>query len=315
MKQISGTAVSMTAVIACLLCTACPSGPPGTIEDSLSAAGMKRTFLVHLPADVDAEARLPLVIALHSFTGTGRSMEATTGFSALADSEGFIVAYPDGRQRVWNANPGAPSSISGPPADDVAFIAALIDRCVDEYGADPRRVYVTGASNGGLMTHRVACELTDRLAAAASVMITHPAGWQDHEQPTAPVPFLIIHGVDDPFFPWDGGTVNEGPFHMTDYLSVEETVAFWVNNNHAVSPPVETTLPDLDPNDGTTVFRWAYAAGDTGAEVTLYGVNGGGHTWPGNSDTPAQFVFGKTSHDIDATRVIWDFLKPHAHAQ
>jgi len=156
------------------------------------------------------------------------------------------------------------------------------------------------------MTHRVACELTDKLAAAASVMITLPV---NYEAPARPLPFLIIQGVADPFFPWQGGSVNEGPFRQTQYLSAEDTVAFWVNHNNAVSTPVETQLPDADPKDGTTVFRRVYEANPPGAEVVFYGINGGGHTWPGSSNTWPTFLVGATSHDIDATRVIWDFLK------
>jgi len=93
----------------------------GTVKDCLKVNGMQRTFLVHVPPGLAVKAKPPLVIAMHPFTGTGQGMEQLTGFSALADSEGFIVAYPDGRQWVWNANPANPSSILGSPADDVAL--------------------------------------------------------------------------------------------------------------------------------------------------------------------------------------------------
>ena len=162
------------------------------------------------------------------------------------------------------------------------------------------------------MTHRVACELTDKLAAAASVMITLPVGWQDHEKPSKPLPFLMIQGTADPFFPWQGGTVNEGPFRQGEYLSAEESVGFWVTEDMAVSPPAETNLPDADPNDGTTVFRDIFAPGTEGAEVDFYGINGGCHTWPGSADTCLEFLVGRTSQDINATQVIWDFFKAHA---
>ena len=296
----------------CLLFTSCPGPSAGTVGDSLTVNGLRRTYLVHVPPALGAKAKLPLLIAMHPFTGTGQTMEELTGFSALADSENFIVAYPDGHQRVWNANPADPSSILGPPADDIAFISALIDHVIDEYGADPDHVYVTGASSGGLMTHRVACELTDKLAGAASVMITLPAGWQDYEVPSRPLPILIVQGVDDPFFPWQGGLVNEGPFRQTRYLSAEDTVAFWVSHDDAISTPVETQLPDVDLHDGTTVFRRNYEANPTGAEIVFYGINGGGHTWPGSADTCLAFLVGATSQDINASQVIWDFLKTQA---
>jgi len=272
---------------------------------------MNRTFLLHVPPAYNGTAKLPLVVALHPFTGTGAAMEQMTQFSVLADEENFLVAYPDGHQRVWNANPASPSSIVGAPADDVAFIGALIDRLVASRAADADRVYVVGASSGGLMAHRTACELTDRLAAAASVMITLPKGWGNHEKLLRPLPFLMVQGTADPFFPWQGGTVNEGPFRKTEYQSAQESIGFWVNQNGAVTPPSETNLPDTAPADGTTVFRDAYSAGRDSAEVLFYGVNGGGHTWPGSADTWFAFLVGRTSQDLNATRVIWDFFKTH----
>jgi len=295
----------------CLTCTSCPRPSPGTTKECIVVGGLKRTYLLHLPAAFDGKSQLPLVIVLHPFTGTGRTVENLTGFSTLADSENFIAAYPDGRQRVWNANPADPSSIVGPPGDDVAFVAGLIDHLIETYNADPDRVYVTGASSGGLMTHRVACELTPKLAAAASVMITLPVNWQEHETPAKPLPFLIVQGVADPFFPWQGGTVNEGPFRQTEYRSAEETAAFWVYHNDALSPPVETNLPDTDPKDGTTAFRRVYAAPPGGAEVVFYGIEGGGHTWPCSADTGLGFLVGLTSQDLCATQIIWDFFKTH----
>ena len=303
----------MTLVLG-VLCSSCPSPSPGTVQEHITVGGLQRSYLLHLPSMFDGITRLPVVIALHPFTGTGQGMEKLTGFSVLADSENFIAVYPDGNQWVWNANPASPSSLIGPPTDDIAFLSALIDHLVEQYNADPDRVYITGASSGGLMTHRAACELTGKFAAAASVMITLPAGWQDYEEPSKPLPFLVIHGVADPFFPWEGGMVNEGPFRQDRYQSVSDMIAFWVNNNGAISPPNEANLPDTDPNDGTTVFRRSYSASPNGAKVILYGINGGGHTWPGNSDSSLAFLVGPTSQDINATQVIWDYFKDHTRS-
>lgn len=314
MRRGTWASTSVAVLAACVMCAGCPCPLPGTIKECIVVGELNRTYLVHVPTAFEAKERLPLIIALHPFTGTGETMERITGLSSLADRESFLVAYPDGHQRVWNADPVAPSSILGRPADDVAFISALIDHLVETHGADPGRVFVTGASSGGLMAHRVACELTDKLAAAASVMITLPVGWQDHEKPSKPLPFLMIQGTADPFFPWQGGTVNEGPFRQSEYLSAEDSVGFWVTENMAVLPPTETNLPDAAPNDGTTVLREVYAPGPGGAEVDFYRINGGGHTWPGSSDTRLIFLVGRTSQDINATQVIWDFFEAHARS-
>jgi polyhydroxybutyrate depolymerase len=238
-------------------------------------------------------------------------MAKITAFDTVSDDEGFIVVYPNGRTFLWNGDPT--DEPNGPPAnrDDVQFIAALIDTLMENYTIDPARIYVAGASNGALMAQRLACELTDRFAAAASAMITQPVGWDQFCAPAHPIPIVMFQGVADPFFPWDGGTVQQGPFLESEYDSAADMVAFWVDSNNAIAPPVTEDLPDTDPGDGTTVFRETYAAGPDGAEVVFYGINGGGHAWPGSTPSLERLV-GATSQDIDATRVIWDFFKQHA---
>lgn len=281
------------------------------MEETLEVGGVARTSLLHLPPASQRKSGMPAVIALHPFTFNGGDMECMSGLSRLADAEGFMVAYPNGQQRVWNANPTSPSSVFGAPADDLSFIAALIARLVEAHEADPDRIYVVGASSGGLMAHRVACALPDKLAAAASVMITLPVAWPDSGFPQGPLPFLMIQGDADPFFPWQGGPVNEGPFRQTYYKSAPETVAYWVLRNSAIQIPVHTDLPNIRPEDGTSVYRESYYSSNGGAEVNLYGVRGGGHTWPGSPIPWYSFLVGRTCQDIDASRVIWDFFKTH----
>lgn len=282
----------------------------GSFEGAITVDGLRRTYLVHVPPTYD-ESPVPLVMVFHPFTGSGRSMERMTGFSELADREGFIVVYPEGRQRVWNSNPDDPSSIFGEPADDVAFIDALLDELQGQYAIDADRIYIAGASAGGLMTHRAAAELTHRFAAAASVMITLPKAFPDYLNPAEPLPFLMIHGKADPFFPWDGGIVDEGPSRSNEYLSVADSVQYWRDNNSASADAVQEELPDLDPGDGTTAFVRRYAAGSDGAEVILYGVRGGGHTWPGSDTGYPTALVGRTCNDFSATEAIWSFFAQH----
>lgn len=306
-----GRAVFRTACVALLLVftNSCPLRTPGTIRGTIEVEGQRRTFLLHIPtADKTSKGQMPLVIALHPFTGTGASMERLTGFSAIADRENFYVAYPNGNQRVWNANPASPSSIIGEPADDVAFIHALIDRLLADYSIDPDRVFITGASSGGLMAHRIAAELTDRLAAAASVMITLPVDFPPLISPSRPLPFLMIHGKADPFFPWEGGTVDEGPGRSREYLSIDDSLAYWIENNDAAAESIKEEFPDVDPDDGTTIFRETFSADVQGAPVALYGIRHGGHTWPGSTDFFSESLVGKTSYDMNASEVIWEFF-------
>ncbi|MCC6694302.1 MAG: hypothetical protein IT365_01605 [Candidatus Hydrogenedentes bacterium] len=284
---------------------------PGLISGSIEVDGVRRTYDLYVPSSYEDSQEMPLVIALHPFASTGGGMARMTNFNAIAEEEGFIVAYPDGRTRLWNGDPT--DEPNGPPEgrDDVAFIDALISKIQEDYTIDASRVYATGASNGALMAQRLGCDLTERFAAIASVMITLPVGWEDVCEPSSPLPILLIQSVDDPFFPWEGGTVQQGPFLQSEYGSAPSMVQFWVDNNAAVTPPVTEQLPDTDPADGTTIYRETYAAGQNGAEVVFYGVNGGGHTWPGSTPMLQRLV-GVTSKDMDASRVIWDFFAQHA---
>jgi polyhydroxybutyrate depolymerase len=130
---------------------------------------------------------VPLLIALHPFAGSGESMANTTGFDGIADEEGFVVCYPNGVTLLWNGDPTdeTPKQLLVEDADDVGFIDTLLDRLIVDYPIDPARVYVCGASNGGLMVQRLACELPDRFAAAAAVMITLPEGFPESVSPPA----------------------------------------------------------------------------------------------------------------------------------
>jgi len=238
-------------------------------------------------------------------------MEMLTGFNAIADREGFIVVYPDGRDRMWNSNPADPLELIAEPLDDVAFITALLDRLCETFAIDKSRVYVTGASQGGLMAQRIAGEFPERFAAAATVMTTLPKKWPSHVQPKSSLPFLIIHGKEDPFLPWSGGEVFEGPSRMIDYLSAPDSARFWAKSNSCDSEsPLREELPDTDPDDGAQVFRETYAGGSAG-DVVLYGVRGGGHTWPGGRINLPDILMGNTTYDIKASDVIWEFFAQH----
>ena len=293
------------------LVSGCPSGGSGLISAFINVDGVRRTYDLHVPSSHDGSTPTPLVIALHPFASTGSGMARMTDFNTLADEKGFIVAYPDGRTRLWNGDPT--DEPEGPPEgrDDVAFIDALITRIQSDHAIDANRVYAVGASNGALMAQRLGCELTERFAAIASVMITLPVGWEDVCEPSSPLPILLIQGVDDPFFPWEGGIVQQGPFLESEYGSTASMVQFWVDNNAAVTPPAVEQLPNTDPEDGTSIYRETYAASAEGAEVLFYGVDGGGHTWPGSTPMLQRLV-GITSQDMDASRVIWEFFAQHA---
>ena len=285
---------------------------------SITHNGLKRTYLIHIPPD-NKSRPMPLVIALHGGGGTGSRMEKLTkdGFNRLSDKEGFIVVYPDGIEKHWND--GRSVKAAGWRAhkenvDDVGFISAMIEHLVKEQNVDPERVYITGVSNGALMASRLACEKTEKIAAIALVAGTIAEDFVSRCSPSRPIPVLMMHGTKDPFVLWEGGEIADKlprgrRFGRT--LSVPETVKFWAANNGCPSLPIITQEPDKDPNDTTRVRQEAYSDCKNGAEVILYAIENGGHTWPSGHKYLPERIVGRTSKDIDANEVIWDFFRRH----
>lgn len=275
---------------------------PGEIK----VGDLTRTYLVHVPRTYNQSKPAPLVITLHGGGGAGGGMNRLTGMNALADREGFIVAYPDGIEHHWNDG----RSTIKVKADDVAFIAALIERLAKDYNIDRRRVYATGISNGGFMTQRLACELSDKIAAIATVAATMPEELQPKCRPSRPVSVLVMDGAADPIVPYNGGEVSIG--ERGKILSVDGAINFWREQDRCSAKPSVAQLPDVDPNDGTRVTRESYEGCKGGSEVILYRIEGGGHTWAGGLQYLPERIIGKTSRDINASETIWNFLRNHA---
>jgi len=292
---------------------------PGNHNGYINHDGMRRTFLYHIPRSWSKTRQMPLVIALHGGGGQGRHMVRLTngGFNTLADRDSFMVVYPDGRNKHWND--GRSGEETGYQShkencDDTGFISLLIDYFINEFNADPLRVYVTGMSNGAMMSYRIGCELSGKIAAIAPVTGNIPQNLLAHCSPSSPVAVLAINNVNDPLMPYRGGDVT-GPFgkrKLGKVLSAEASVKFWVIRNKCEANPLVTEEPDHDPGDGTRVRRETYTNGLNGTEAILYTIEGGGHTWPSGYQYLPEKIIGKTSRDINACEVIWDFFRRHA---
>ena len=292
---------------------ATPVERPASVTGSIQWEGLERSYRLHVPPARGAGPR-PLLIALHGGGGTGEKMERLTrgGFNTLADREGFVVVYPDGVERHWNDGRSKVKYRSHrEKIDDVGFISALIDHLVRTHDVDKRRVYVTGMSNGAMMSNRLACELTDKLAAIAPVAGTMPATLGPRCRPSRPIPVLMIANTHDPMMPWKGGEAHFRRLKFGQVWSVKQTLGFWVRRNGCRPLPHEGWLPDKDPDDGTRVRRYLYHGCKADAEVMLYAVINGGHTWPGGYQYLPPRVIGRTSRDVDANRLIWDFFRRH----
>lgn len=280
---------------------------PGDYHGSLTVDGLIRTYTVHIPVMYDESTPAPLIIALHGGGGSAEKMANLTNFNALSDTEGFIVVYPNGVENHWNDGREVQNyRAHREDVDDVKFIAALIDHVSEALFIDETRIYVTGISNGAMMSCRLACELSEKIAAIAMVAGAMPEALSVHCSPF-PVPVLIMNGTDDPLVTWEGGEIRVGRQSLGVILSVHDTVMYWVTVNKCSSSPEITWLPDTK-EDGCTVRREVYGKGKNGTDVVLYAIEGGGHTWPGGPQYASERLIGRTCYDIDAAEIIWQFF-------
>ncbi|MGL4609966.1 MAG: extracellular catalytic domain type 1 short-chain-length polyhydroxyalkanoate depolymerase [Trueperaceae bacterium] len=267
---------------------------------TLSVDGVERSYLLHVPPDYDPQIPLPLLLVLHGRGGNGESMEELSGFSPLADEENFMVVYPNGLDKQWNF-------VQDPPGytrmrqDDVKFLLTLIDEISSMYAVDETRIFVTGFSNGGFMTQRLACAAPERFAAFASVGGAGFGGLAELCQRSVPLSLLLMHGTEDTIVPWEGNTRRR-------LDPVLETFAFWSMYGACHGDITALPLPQQDDKTSVTLM---FADCTEGNEVVLYKIEGGGHNWPGVEGILAPRVAGNVTMDIEASRVIWDFFSRH----
>ena len=272
------------------------------VSETLKSGGDLRNYWLVRPEGLEKTKPAPLLMVLHGSAGSGEDMMTVTqrGFERLADKEKFVVVYPDALERRWNDQGGT--------VDDVGFLLAIVDKLVADGLVDKNRIYVAGISNGGMMAQRLACEQADRIAGIATVAGGLPEPLQATCKPARALPVLVIQGTEDPIVPWSGGAVA-GFEDFGKVLSARETAKFWAANNRCGDGGVIAAEPDRDPKDGTRVKREVFASCPAGAAVKLAAVEGGGHTWPGGYQYLPERFIGRTSQDVDANMLIWDFFK------
>lgn len=267
---------------------------------------LDRSYLIHVPSAPPPRGGFPVILALHGGGGQARSMARLSGLDALADARGFIVVYPNGLDRHWN---DGRASIKR-KVDDVGFLAAVLDAVERAYPVNRARVFATGMSNGAVMSERLGCDLSGRIAAIAPVAGTLAADLAPACRPVRPVAVLQIAGRDDPIMPYAGGAVADfgGRGEGGQVLSAAETTRFWARRNgcRGEGPPRAWPAPVAD--DPTRVVETRFAGCPRGGEVRRLDVEGGGHAWPGGPQyLPARFI-GRASRQFDASAEIVDFF-------
>ena len=321
------TRIVLTLAIAGLALTFClrptAAWSETLVEDvTLVHDGLIRYFDYYVP-DGLTDSPVPLLFVLHpGGSDNGFVRRSAAGeFMRLADQELFIVLYPNGTTLAgttgpfggfgWNVCRINTRNPPGRTADDVGFVSALIDWAAASDNIDPERIYATGGSSGGGMSDRLAFELSDRIAAVGVVNASLPVHSECLDVPANPLAVLIMNGTAQPGLPWEGGpTGREQPPIGAPILSAHETRDFWRTFLGTDETPTHVDVPDINPNDDSTVEIDVYSNGAEGSEVAFYTVNGGGHRFPSIAHDDL-LSNGPQNRDIEYTAEIWNFLKRH----
>ncbi|MFH1417789.1 MAG: PHB depolymerase family esterase [Planctomycetota bacterium] len=278
---------------------------PGDYERFLTIEGRKRRYELHVPPGYKADTPMPLVLSFHGGGGRAGLSRIQTQLDSKADDADFIVAYPDGSGRfarrllTWNAGRCC-GYAKEQNVDDVAFVNAILDDVQAFFAIDSYRVYATGHSNGAMMCYRIACELSERIAAIAPVGATMGV---DACEPARPVSIMHFHGTADPNSPYNGG-VGKHSLSKVEFMSVDRCIEDWRRRDGCDSPPVETRKQD----EATIVTCRA----ESGVEVVLVGIEGMGHTWPGGRRLAKESFSGALNQKISANDMMWEFFTRHS---
>ena len=294
-------------VAAVLIGTMLPASVGAAAQhESVQVAGQARTYAIHIPAGPVPPNGFPVVLAFHGGGMRGEQMRKLTRLDAVADQRGFAVVYPDGVDKHWNDG----RSTVRNPQDDVGFVSAIINQLGQRHPIDRGRIYATGLSNGALFVERLACELSQQIAAIAPVAGTLPSELAADCRPGRPVGILQIGGTADPIMPFDGGMVADfgGRGEGGAVLSAPQTSAHWAHMNGCGMAVVPEKMTPATLADPTRIVRLRYPQCANGGQVIQLTVLGGGHTWPGGPQYARPALIGLTSRQIDASKTLADFF-------
>ena len=280
--------LAITAFLSVFCWAALPSLTDQT-NGTVVSAGQTRHYLLYVPKTFDRSRATPLVISLHPAAGWPALQMEISRWNDLADEHSFIVVYPSGTDvpKHWGEEL------------DVTFISDLIDKLEGEYNIDPTRIYADGMSNGGGMAFALSCRLSHRIAAVGAVAAAHllPWNWCGDSRP---VPTVAFHGTADRFAPYQGGS---SPIYPSPFPNIRDWTARVARRNRCKGDPIDARIT-------ASVRRIEYTNCSENADVVLYTIEGGGHTWPGGKHLPERMV-GRTTGEINASRVMWAFFVQH----
>jgi polyhydroxybutyrate depolymerase len=261
-------------------------------EKTVMSGGEAREYRVHVPEGYAPDKATMIVLDFHGYTESNDDIVTISKMDAVSAAHGFIAVYPQGKSTSWNAGACCGTSSSS-GVDDVGFVRDLLDALAADYCVDPKRVFSVGFSNGGMLSHRLACELSDRIAAIGPVSGTMAI---DGCSPGRPVPVIHFHGTSDFVVPYDGNGLGGAD-------SVEDTIKGWVERNGC-----KDGAPAVVYQKGDATCE-EYQQCTDGASVRLCTIEGGGHQWPGGES--AGGLGGALSKDITASEEMFTFFEAH----
>ncbi len=262
-------------------------GNGSTFNCSIVHDNIDRQFFVYIGSGYDSNS--PVLFVLHGYTSRGLWIMNYSGFQSIADDNGFIVVYPQGTllpatgQTHWNVGGWTTSSST----DDVGFIDSLIEFLDDEYSINQKQIYSTGMSNGGYMSYKLACDLSSKIAAVASVTGSMTFETFSSCYPSNPTSVAQIHGMEDSVVSYYGNAWSK---------PIEEVMDYWVNHNNCSSEP--DTFQISGSNGGG--IHDVYFNCNNQTNVELYLMTNMGHEWPNINN-----------HDLQASTIIWNFLSKY----
>ena len=264
-----------------------------TITATITHDALQREYILYVPASYTGSTAVPLVFNFHGYGSNATEQMWYGDFRAIADTAGFIIVHPNG---MLDGNGTTHFNVGwgGSTIDDVGFTSALLDSISADYNINADRIYSTGMSNGGFMSYHLACQLSDKIAAIASVTGSMSPITYNACNPQHPTAILEIHGTSDGTVPYTGASFSK---------SVSDVLNYWVNYNNSNSTPSVTNIPDINTSDGSTVEHMIYYGGDDDVTVEHLKITGGGHTWSGSA-----FGGAGTNYDIDASVEVWKFF-------
>jgi polyhydroxybutyrate depolymerase len=280
----------------------------GDYQLSVQVKNLKRDYLVHVPSSYDKNTPMPVIINFHGGGGDAQNQMKQSQMNSKSDKEGFIVVYPQGTGKIvaghifgtWNAG-ACCGYAKDNNIDDVGFISNMIEDIKEKFNIDEKKVYATGLSNGALMSYRLACELSEKIAAIA------PVSAQDATiscSPTRAVPIIHFHGTADPAAFYNGGACGTRlGLPGWNCSSVVDTIIKWrdmegCTNNQTV----------ILKNGRATCISYGKCKN---SEIVLCTIQDAGHTWPGGVSTLGEKAVGKVNYDISANDVMWEFFEKH----